>query len=198
MTAADGLIRRGYPDPPSSLDDNDDLVEDCFIANIDPDVLDAVTEHESKTREIDRASYAVLNFICDADDDGSAEADKNTEPDTRTDLIDNGPSTVDIAAGYDVGRLQREWPDYVHLMAYLTDGALPDDDKLAKKLGLEAEQCALIDGVLYHLYHPRSKGLDKLSPVVRQLCVPRSLHATLFQNYHDQNCHYYYYYTGKD
>jgi len=160
MTAADGLSRRGYPDPPSSLDENDDLAEDCFIANIDPDVFDAVAEHESKIRKIDRASCAVLNFICDADDRSSAEADKNTEPDTRTDLIDNGLSTVDIAAGYDVGRLQRECPDYVHLIAYLTDGALPDDDKLAKKLVLEAEQFALIDGVLYHLYQPRSKGIS--------------------------------------
>jgi len=61
MTAADGLSRRGYPDPPSSLDDNDDLA-DCFIANIDPDVFDAVAEHESKIRKIDRASCAVLNY----------------------------------------------------------------------------------------------------------------------------------------
>ena len=61
MTAADGLSRRGYPDPPSSLDDNDDLA-DCFIANIDPDVFDAVAEHESKIRKIDRASCAVLKY----------------------------------------------------------------------------------------------------------------------------------------
>jgi len=62
MTAADGLSRRGYPDPPSSLDDNDDLAEDCFIANIDPNVFDAVAENESKIRKIDRAHCAVLEF----------------------------------------------------------------------------------------------------------------------------------------
>jgi len=57
------LSRRGYPDPSSSsLDQDDDLAEDCFIAQIDSDIFDSVSENAAKIRKTDsdRREYSVI------------------------------------------------------------------------------------------------------------------------------------------
>ena len=53
----------------------------------------------------------------------------------------------------------------------------------------EAEQFVIDDRILYHIFPPRTKGLDQISPVVKQLCIPRSLREQLMISYHDDNCH---------
>ena len=60
---------------------------------------------------------------------------------------------------------------------------------LAKRVILETEHYVFINDTLYHLYQPRSKGLDRIMPVVEQLCIPRSLREVLLRAYHDDNCH---------
>ena len=180
LTTADGLSCPGYPDPSSSsLDQDDDLAEDCYIAQIDADIFDSVSENAAKIRKADsdRRGYSVINFIYDASDGPTDATDKSPDADSPTDSTDKDSTTttVDIAASYDIARLQRQCPDYKHIIAYLTDGSLPDDEKLAKRVILEAEHYVFINDTLYHLYQPRSKGLDRIMPVVEQLCIPRSL-----------------------
>ncbi|CAC5411630.1 unnamed protein product [Mytilus coruscus] len=49
-----------------------------------------------------------------------------------------------------IGPLQKECYDFKHVYAYLENGTLPDETKLAKKICLEASQYSLLDGILYH------------------------------------------------
>jgi len=45
------------------------------------------------------------------------------------------------------------------------------------------------NGILYHLLCPRTKRLDKMMPVIQQLCLPKVLREKLMIAYHDDQCH---------
>ena len=85
--------------------------------------------------------------------------------------------------------LQHNDVDYKLILRYLESGELPVDDKLARQIVFESEQFILEHDILYHIFHPRTKRLDQVSPVVKQLCVPRVFREKLFYSYHDKNCH---------
>jgi len=55
--------------------------------------------------------------------------------------------------------------------------------------GLGLDTVGLVNITVYHLYFPRAKGLDKVTPIIRQLCVPRVLKEKLLSSYHDDQCH---------
>jgi len=54
---------------------------------------------------------------------------------------------------------------------------------------LKSEHFQIIDGLLYHLYFPRTKRLNEIKPMLHQLCVPDVLREDLFKSYHDNNAH---------
>ena len=88
-----------------------------------------------------------------------------------------------------MAKLQRECPDYKPIFEYIEEGILPQDEKTARKIVFESEQFIIDDGTLYHLFHPRTKRMDEIVPIVKQLCIPRSLREELMVAYHDNNCH---------
>ena len=88
-----------------------------------------------------------------------------------------------------MSELQRQCLDFIPIFDYIENGVLPEDDKAARKLIFESEQFVIDDGILYHIFHPRTKRLDQIFPVVKQLCIPRSLREQLMISYHDDNCH---------
>jgi len=47
LTAANGLSRRPY-DEPTNLEDDEELQEDSFIAHIEPDIFDSVSNYDLK------------------------------------------------------------------------------------------------------------------------------------------------------
>ena len=96
---------------------------------------------------------------------------------------------ADITDGYNMSELQRQCPDFIPTFDYIENGTLPEDDKAARKLIFESEQFVIDDGILYHIFHPRTKRLHQIFPVVKQLCIPRSLREQLVISYHDDNCH---------
>ena len=71
----------------SSLDQDDELAEDCFIAQIDADIFDSVSENAAKIRKTDsdQRRYSVSNFIYDTDDGQTDAADKSPDADSPTD-----------------------------------------------------------------------------------------------------------------
>jgi len=97
--------------------------------------------------------------------------------------------TTDLSQQHDVAKLQRECPDYKPIFEYIEAGILPQEEKAARKIILESEQFVIDDGTLYHIFHPRTKRMDKIVPIVKQLCIPRILREELMIAYHDNNCH---------
>jgi len=181
LTAADGLSRRPYDEPIGSEDD-EELAEDSFIAHISPDLF----EPSIRTKEkINRRHWKqLLSSVEERQDDD--------------DVVEDGMTTVDDSEihqstdplqDYDVQQLQRECPDYKPVFEYFENGVLPIDDQQARKLVMESERFIIDDGVLYHLFHPRSKRMGEMRPVIKQLCVPKILREDIMKAYHDHNCH---------
>ena len=60
---------------------------------------------------------------------------------------------------------------------------MPQEEKTARKIVFESEQFIIDDGTLYHLFHPRTKRMDEIVPIVKQLCIPRILREELMLAY---------------
>ncbi|CAC5364176.1 unnamed protein product [Mytilus coruscus] len=76
-----------------------------------------------------------------------------TKPKQSVEVITTDPGE-DIMP-QDIGKLQKDCPDFKDIYAYLHNGKIPDNkDKIQKTLA-ESNQYGLRDGVLYHFYQPR-------------------------------------------
>ena len=85
--------------------------------------------------------------------------------------------------------MQREIKDLRPVFDWLTDGLLPDVDKDARRIILEAENYQIVGGVLYHIHFPKTKRVNEIKPVIQQLCVPETLREELLVAYHNNNGH---------
>jgi len=179
LTAADGLSRRPYEDIKADEEDDEELTEDSFITEITPDLFDTVTSTKQKRCRQNRNLIASLNEESDEVEDGSDIVVEATQ--------DTG--TTDLSQQHDVAKLQRECPDYKPIFEYIEAGILPQEEKAARKIIFESEQFIIDDGTLYHIFHPRTKRMDEMVPIVKQLCIPRILREELMIAYHDNNCH---------
>ena len=179
LTAADGLSRRPYEEAEVDEDD-DELAEDSFITEITPDLFETViSSKQKKRRQQNRDQITAL--------DGELE-----EVENRSDIAaatTQVTGSIDLSQQHDVAKLQRECPDYKPIFDYIEEGILPQEEKTARKIVFESEQFIIDDGILYHLFHPRTKRMDEIVPIVKQLCIPRILREELMVAYHDNNCH---------
>ena len=82
-------------------------------------------------------------------------------------------------------RLQQNCPDFKAIYKYKTTGEVPDDAKQARTLVAEASQFEVINGLLYHFYSPRSRGLPREERFVKQLALPRVMRDDILRSYHD-------------
>ena len=179
LTAADGISRRPYPEPQvDETDDDDELAEDSYIAQIDVDVFDGPDGRDGMGLQT-HWHEITFEYAYTEPYMTQSETLNVVEQEVGTDITD----TCDIQT------LQRKCPDLIPFFQYLEDGVLPQDDKAARKLVFEAEQFVIDNGVLYHIFHPRSKRIDQVKPVIKQLCLPRELREPVLKSYHDNNCH---------
>ena len=191
LTAADGLSRRPF-DPPTDLVVDEELQEDSFIAQIEPDVFQPLLNQ--RTRYALNTDSQLVSPVTDTDNVSVTDTPSDVlAPDTPQSVVtDNANSTViDLwsASDFDLQKLQYESNDLRQIIDWLKDGILPDVDKDARRVILQAENYQIVNGILYHLYFPRNKPLDIIKPVIQQLCVPEVLRGELFVAYHDNNGH---------
>lgn len=93
----------------------------------------------------------------------------------------------DDATLQDIANQQRQCPDIAPLIQYLEHGDLPANDKEARRIVLESSEYALDNGLLYHYYQPRSKGVSRC--YINQLVVPTSLRQRIINGFHDDSSH---------
>ena len=159
LTAADGISRRPFPEP--TVSDNDEILsEDSYIAAIQDDIfMDKIDDVVAKTK------WTTIHFEYDDDEVKSLD-----ETGQMTDHNLDINTITDITGGQDIQTLQRQCPDFIPIFDYFEAGELPTDDKAVRKIILESE-FVIDNGILYHLFSPRTKRLDKMMPVIQQLCV---------------------------
>ena len=104
----------------------------------------------------------------------------NTESHSET-------TVPDIKPGKMISDLQKERPDFKHIYEYLTSQTLPVVKKLTHTVVIESSQYALHDGVLYHFYQPRVKGLPAEQWLVRQLALPGLCRQDVLRSFHDSH-----------
>jgi len=187
LTAADGLSRRPY-DEPANLEDDEELQEDSFIAHIEPDIFDSVSNYDLKHGHRNN-QWHVLTI--DSTDNSVESPDSlQISPSVEADDVSNS-QLLDLwsSQGKDIAKLQHDSKDLQPILSWLEDGILPTTDQDARRLILQAEHYQIIDGVLYHLHYPRTKRMNKLKPVIQQLCVHDVLWEDVMVAYHDNNGH---------
>jgi transposase InsO family protein len=177
---ADALSRRVYPpelDPEPSPPGFDDsslfsiLLEDQDLSP-DPPNHHTVQNKEAKWLQV-TIEYEDSNNVLQMSTD-------NTSFDCQSPRI----LVLD-----DMADLQRQSPDLLPMVDFLASGTLPDNAKQAKRLVLDADNYFLEQGILYHLFTPRTRNLSRPSVVIRQLVVPISLRPQILQSYHDDASH---------
>jgi len=174
LTAADGLSRRPY-DELGDLTEDEELQEDSFIAQTDPDIFDSVTDNALKIKQPNR-QWHVLSIDVeegDANASNNRPLDKNL-PNCTEDLTTQPSETTNVWSTQDknIRLLQHESKDLQPILSWLEDGILPETDKEARPVILQSEHFQLVDGLSHHLHYPRTKRLNKLKPVIQQPCVP--------------------------
>ena len=84
-----------------------------------------------------------------------------------------------------IAEIQQTCPDIGPMYNYIAHGDLPKEDKLARKVILEADQYGMREQVLYHVFSPRTKGTLQLDKVINQVVVPKCLRSQILSEYHD-------------
>lgn len=83
-----------------------------------------------------------------------------------------------------VSRLQLNDAQAAPLIQYLQQGILPADQRIARRIMLDAQDHVIDNQILYHLWYPRGPG-HLHERVVRQLVVPHALRNDVLLSYHD-------------
>src|SRR5208282_423382 len=89
----------------------------------------------------------------------------------------------------DVREALRHCPDFAPLLDYLQHGKLPAMDDAARKVVTQSPDYEVENGVLYLMYAPRTRNINRARAVIKQLCVPTALREAVAVGLHDINCH---------
>src|SRR6218665_3007589 len=112
----------------------------------------------------------------------SNSTDKNI---IMVDDLASPPEDEDILR--EMAEKQRLCSDIAPIIKYLGQGDLPSNDTKARCLVIESSEYAIDNGILYHYYQPRSKGISRC--YISQLVVPKSLRQRVLNGFHEESSH---------
>ena len=122
LTAADGLSRRPY-DEPTNLEEDEELQEDTFIAGIEPDIFDSVTDNGLKVKKT-MSQWHVLSL--DLEDSASQTQGESQDPSSSDSQDDRALSVemIDLwsSQNRDIRTLQYESRDLQPIFSWLEEG----------------------------------------------------------------------------
>lgn len=154
---ADSLSRRNYPENNA----DEEQLEDGTKS---PDVFQ-IQKQNTKITEV--------RLFYDHDPDTVVSALEKT--------IQNEP--IDLRPA--LSTLQQQCPDFQDIYNYLSNGSLPDDLKLARKITIELQQYSILNNILYHWYQRRGRKFDKHERMIQQIALLRVLREDALKAYHD-------------
>jgi transposase InsO family protein len=134
------------------------------------------TDYENYCRDKSHSHEPAIGYFDDESISGSINAD-----------------TINVLSGAElhiplqnIEELQKECPDINRIKAYLTEGTLPENDKLARRTIFEADHYFIQNDTLYHLYNRTpSKNSSVLYPLAEQLVIPESLRSEVIKRFHE-------------
>ncbi|CAC5362605.1 unnamed protein product [Mytilus coruscus] len=181
-TCADALSRRTYPETHPDKDQSPLGVYTFDIKHIKG-------KGNTCADALSRRTYPETHPDKDQMEDGPKSADiftpDNIKKRNNRAAVQDDNSTVQIEQQEDIGTLQRKCPDFKDIYAYLNDGTLPENNKLARKVNIESQQYSILNGILYHWYQRRTKKPEEQARQHQQLALPRVLRDDALLAYHD-------------
>ena len=182
---ADSLSRRTYESERSHTkerEDPDDL-------SLGPEVWQLKSDNKSNIMEYklhyeDLPIKQIATVIC-PEPSGSSLSTMINAIDTYENLdpLQHVTEIYPISAD-NLRKEQKEDSDYKPMMAYLEEKQVPENRNEANRIVAESQYYVIDDGILYHLYQPRSKG-HKWTDVKKQLAVPSKMRNDVLKSYHD-------------
>ena len=157
---ADALSRRTYPDKPATPADD-------FLEEISVQTLDLPNIKPSHTKV--NPAMLVLEY--------EEEEIPTTVPRPVISVAEVSP--------VDLSKAQKDCPDFKHVYEYLDNGQLPSTKAAATRIIAESDQYILDDGILYHIFQPRTKGIPREKKIIRQLALPTKYRREALEAYHD-------------
>ena len=110
-------------------------------------------------------------------------ATPNTDPATRKWDKD---ANLDDERHKGLIELQRKCQFYKDIINYKINNELPEDLKEARKIVAESYQYEIgPQGLLFHLYTPRTRGVPKQEKILIQLAVPKIMRDEILRSFHD-------------
>ena len=110
-------------------------------------------------------------------------ATPNTDPATRKWDKD---ANVDDDRHKGLIDLQRKCQFYKDIIKYKINNELPEDPKEARKIVAESYQYEIgPQGLLFHLYTPRTRGVPKEEKILIQLAVPKIMRDEILRSFDD-------------
>ncbi|CAC5416210.1 unnamed protein product [Mytilus coruscus] len=150
-------------------------VDEQFMETLDNAKVKSINTIETKPKNTNRDN---LEFDL-------SKAELTSQQNTVIAAVQDDNATVQIEQKEDIGTLQRKCTDFEDIYAYLNDGTLPENNKLARKVNIESQQYSLLNGILYHWYQRRTKKPDEQARQHQQLALPRVLRDAALLAYYD-------------
>ena len=112
------------------------------------------------------------------------DVDDETEKVATVTNESNGLPTLD-----DLKLAVKSCPDFKHIYDYLDSGRLPQNDDVARRTAFESNEYELHEGMLYHIYSPRTKRIERVYATIKQVCVPLKYREKVAFELHSMNGH---------
>jgi len=174
------------------LKEDEELQDDSFIAYLEPDIFNSVTDSSCKTKKPYRQWHILSINSGDDEIDASQDQPDDTNSFNRSQDLTTQPSqTINLwsTQDRDIRLLQHESKELQPILNWREDDNLSETDKKARHVILQSGNFQVVDGLLYHLHYPRTKRLNKIKPVIQQLCVPDVFREQLLTVSHDNSAH---------
>jgi O-acetyl-ADP-ribose deacetylase (regulator of RNase III)/transposase InsO family protein len=171
-TAADALSRRPWPENERKPNPEEYLQDDIELT---PGPLSHASVIDNENHATDHTQVSAYTLV---------QLQTNSD---RVAVAATMP--LKLPSLEDIRQALADCPDFKDIIDYLTDGSLPSDNRRARAILLDAHNYVLDSGVLYHLFTPRTRHVQRALAVTKQLCVPTALRHDVVAAMHEFCCH---------
>ena len=178
---ADSLSRREYSEHnQTENEDADDLSLGPEVCVVGQHPVNEMREYKLHYETVETVNVNILS--CQEPADSLSTMIHAIEAYEQLDPLRHVSEVCPISSA-DLKNEQREDPDFKSIIDYLVEKQVPDNRNEANRIVAEAQYYIIEDGILFHLYQPRSKG-HKWTDVKKQLAIPRKLRDNVLKSYH--------------
>ena len=169
-----------------------------FISRLEHQSTDANHEDDyafetiaaTSNADVNQSKYTTFTFadtICATDHQHTnTKLSAQTQPSN-----DHTPCIPDISfPTSEMRQQQQDCPEFKMIYAYLHRDVLPIQSKLARKIILQSDQFLIHpNGLLYHIFQPRTKHLPNNQRCILQLALPHKYRLDVLLSLHNELVH---------